>query len=306
MHAVHLALLNVRNTIEPLEQRREKLLAMIADAGKSGAQIVLLPEFADHHRTPEALDSIGRGGREYIRTCGMRSDHKWLASVADLSRQFNMVTIPVVMLVDETGVSDTALVFGPSGSVIGRYDKTHLAPGSEKLWFIPGKSINVIETPYARLGICICYDFHFPEISRVQELGGAQLLFWSTMRWDNQEPGLYNYLLPARAIQHGMPLAVATYVTDEQRAQRSVLSSTIFNPFGQVLAGGHTEPGVVAAKVDLDARPLMPREYGSSEHYDYSSYMRRQRRPELYASIARPLTDDERDVAKEPVVHRRK
>lgn len=73
---------------------------------------------------------------------------------------------------------NTAVLLGPSG-FIGKYRKTHLPTHSafeEKRYFRPGYQAPVFETDIGRLGLIICYDVFFPEITRLLRLKGSQLI----------------------------------------------------------------------------------------------------------------------------------
>ena len=304
---VAVGLINVSMEIMPLAQRRAELLRMVAGAGKSGCQIVLLPEFADHHRTKESHAAHAKGRDEVRRINSLRLDSPWMKEVAALAKAFNMVVIPDVMLHDGGNGRDggryfnSAVVFGPKGDVLGQYRKTHLAPG-ECETFDPGDAIEPIATPYGRIGLLICYDINFPELTRVHEMKGAELLLWTTMRQAEHEEGLYRAVLPGRAWTHGIPFGVATYVSEGQLVMRNPMSSILYNCFGQVIAGGLVTPGVVRGVADLDEHPLERRTWANPEWLNSGAYLRRQRRPDLYGVLTRPLSAGERDLRNEPAV----
>src|SRR4051794_11114595 len=95
---VTVGLVNGPMDVVPLAQRREQLLGYIAVAGAAGTQIVLLPEFADHHRTQEASAAHAKGPDEVRKAVGLRLDSPWLNQVSALARKFKMVVIPNVLL----------------------------------------------------------------------------------------------------------------------------------------------------------------------------------------------------------------
>jgi deaminated glutathione amidase len=296
---VTLGMINVSMKVVPLEERRRDILRMIDETGRSGCQIVLTPEFSDHHRTPEAGAAHSKG--EYGSAMSLTLTSPFMQEIAALAKKHRMIVIPDVMLNDNGRRTNSAVVFGPDGIVLGRYDKAHLAPG-EAQHFEAGDSIKPVATPYGNLGLLICYDMNFPENSACHAIQGADVLLWTSMRFVELEEGMYRARLPGRCIDYGLPLGVATYVSEDQQAARAPMSSIVYNALGQVVAGGGLSAGIVRGTIDLDQRPLARLQWGSNDWYHAHSYMRRQRRPELYASLTRTLTPEEKNTANEPAV----
>lgn len=291
---VSLGMVNLLLRQESLTQRRERLLSLIEAAGRGGCQIVLLPEFADHHCTQEVGQAAAGGPAEVRRVAGLTLESSWLRQVAALAARYGMVAIPDVLLIDGDHATNTALVYGPDGALLGQYAKTHLAPG-ERQTCAAGDAIETIATPFGRLGLLICWDIHFPELTRVHELQGADLLLWTTMRQAESEEILWRAVLPARCWDHSLPLGVSTYVTAHQVPLRRPMAATVFSAFGQVIAGGMCGEGVVQGTVDLDERPHDRRYWGRPDWVDAGSYYRRYRRPDLYAPLTAALAPVDAD-----------
>jgi len=302
---VKLGMITVLMHSEPLAERRQKLLDLVDEAGELGCNIALLPEFADHHVTAESAGGAGSFGsdaeREKQKILGHTIASPWLLEVSSRAKKYGMVVIPDVMLLEGNKAFNSALVYGPDGDLLGQYRKTHLALGEEDS-IAEGNSLEPIETPFGKLGIFICYDINFPEITRCYELKGAELLLWTTMRQVTLEYAQYSAILPARANEHGLPLAVSTYVYETQLHERRPMTSTVYNCFGQVLAGGILGPGVLEATVDLDQRKLNTRRWAHPDWVDEVKCLHRRRRPELYGALTAPLSAEQRDVANEPTV----
>ncbi len=74
---------------------------------------------------------------------------------------------------------NSALLFGPDGEVLGRYRKAHPF-GPERAdrggWVTPGDEISVTETPFGRVGMIICFDGDYPELSRITAIAGAEII----------------------------------------------------------------------------------------------------------------------------------
>ena len=81
-------------------------------------------------------------------------------------------------------VYNTSYVFDPSGRCAARHRKMHLfdidVPGGqsfrESATLSPGAEVTVFDTPWGRMGLCICFDFRFPELAHLMTLAGAKVL----------------------------------------------------------------------------------------------------------------------------------
>jgi len=296
---VRLTMMTVETKLEPMAKRRAELLALLDEAGRAGTDIVLMPERADHHRTVEALEA-GSKGKEAVReVLGLTLESPWMMEVRARARKHKMVVVPSIVLCEGEKTFGAAPVFGTDGELLGIYNKTHLAPGEERV-FDFGGHLDPIQTPFGKVGIFICWDVHFPEVTRVYELKGAEILLWSTMRHGPWEREFFQTILPGRCLTHGMPLGVATFSEEEQVAKRAAMNSVIYDAFGQVAAGGlRGGSGLVCGTVDLELRPVMNREYGSAEFLDYPKYVAERRRVELYGVLGERSRNSEFGIRNE-------
>jgi predicted amidohydrolase len=285
---VRLAMMTIHNKQERMAQRRAMILDLLDEAGREGANIVLMPECADHHRTFEAVEAHQKGKAAVREVLGLSLESPWMQEVAARAKKHRMVVIPTIVQLDGDKAYDAAVVYGPEGTVLGSYNKTHLAPGEEHI-LDDGMHLDPIATPFGKLGIFICWDIHFPEVTRVYELKGANIMLWSTMRQGPWEREWFHSVLPGRCVTHGTPLGVATFAVDEQVAQRSAMNSVILDSFGQTVAGGLRDGSfLVCGTVDLDLRPVTNREWDGTEFIDYPRYVATHRRTDLYGKLAEP------------------
>jgi predicted amidohydrolase len=103
--------------------------------------------------------------------------------LSEYSKKYRMVMVIPVYEMEIDGVYyNTAAVVDADGTYLGKFRKIHIPhtwPGFwEKFYFKPGNlGFPVFETAYAKIGIYICYDRHFPECARVLALKGAEILF---------------------------------------------------------------------------------------------------------------------------------
>jgi len=103
---------------------------------------------------------------------------------------------------------NTASVIDADGSYLGKYRKHHIPhvhPGFwEKFYFTPGDSgYPVFNTKFARVGVYICYDRHFPEGARVLGMNGAEIVFNPSATVAGLSEHLWELEQPAHAVANG-------------------------------------------------------------------------------------------------------
>jgi predicted amidohydrolase len=165
---------------------------------------------------------------------------------------------------------NSAVVVGPQGHVT-TYRKLHLF-NDEKSWFEPGGDLPVVELPFGRVGMIICFDLWFPEAARALALAGAEIIAVPT-NWvasfrrrvyDDAGYCLGDIVAMATAGQNAVFVACADRVGVE-RDVRFLGCSVIVGPDGWPIQGpaGHEEESLLVADVDLDdlasARRRTPR-----------------------------------------------
>jgi predicted amidohydrolase len=165
---------------------------------------------------------------------------------------------------DVRGVLHNSAVFiGPKG-LIGRYRKIHLPTHSvfdERRYYRPGQEAPVFNTDLGRIGLVICYDLYFPELTRLQALQGAELIVCISA-----SPGLrrrfFEGFCLSRAMENAVYLAYVNRVGIEEGLQFWG-GSRVIAPNGSVLAQcKYDVEEFQICKVDLDevsrARAFIP------------------------------------------------
>ncbi|MFG6178314.1 carbon-nitrogen hydrolase family protein [Halomonas sp. THAF12] len=177
---------------------------------------------------------------------------------------------------------NASLLLGPDGQR-ACYAKAHLWH-NEKLFFSPGRSLPVSDIGAARLGMQVCYDIRFPEITRCLALAGAELVtnVWASFRHAEEpveDDGLFRHRAYTRAQENGVFFLSCNRV-GRQGDMRFMGRSLVARPDGRILAAlDHEKPGVLRTSLDLDEVAT----------YRMSTGILNDRRPELY----RPLADPE-------------
>ena len=227
---------------------------LIRSAAGRGAGLISTPEMTnilepDRPRLralakPEAEDESVAGFSQLARACGI-----WLniGSLALKGAGEKLV--------------NRSLLFSPDGAIAARYDKIHLfdvdLPTGESLReshaYEGGVDAVLAATPLGPLGLTICYDMRFPHLYRALARAGAKIFTVPSAFTVPTGQAHWHVLLRARAIETGSFVLAAAQGGKHESGRETYGHSLIVSPWGEVLAEGGTEPGVLIAELDLAA-----------------------------------------------------
>jgi predicted amidohydrolase len=109
----------------------------------------------------------------------------------------------------------------------------------------------VIDLPWGRLGVSICYDLRFPALYRALAEAGATMLTVPSAFTRQTGEAHWHVLLRARAIENGCFVLAAAQGGRHENGRETFGHSLIVDPWGRILAEGGTEPAVIMATIDL-------------------------------------------------------
>ena len=216
-----------------------------------GAQLVLMPENV----------SMMEWGRDNIVAKAMPEDtHAALKAFRALAKELSVWLHcgSLAVLLPNRKVANRTYVVDPSGNVVAQYDKIHmfdvdLGNGEsyrESATFEPGNSSALVDLPWGRLGLTICYDLRFPHLYRHLAQAGADFLTIPAAFTKVTGEAHWHVLQRARAIETGCyvfaPAQTGTHANDRKTYGHAL----IVNPWGEVLADAGTEPGFITATID--------------------------------------------------------
>jgi GrxC family glutaredoxin len=171
---------------------------------------------------------------------------------------------------DEARVANRSYLLAPDGSIAARYDKLHmfdvdLAGGEsyrESQYYRPGGKAIVVDLPFGRLGMSICYDLRFPSLYRALAGAGAEFIAVPSAFTRQTGEAHWRVLARARAIETGSYVLAATQGGLHENGRSTFGHSMIVSPWGEILAEAGEDPGVVLADIDLakveEARHRIP------------------------------------------------
>ena len=231
----------------------EKLIAQAAD---QGAKLAVLPEnFALMGMTERDKlafkESPGQGRLQDFLAAQSEKHGIWLCGG----------TIPLESP-DPDKVYAACLLFDDKGVQVARYDKIHLFDVSlpdanetylESETIYSGDQLTVVDTPFAKIGIIICYDLRFPEqIRKLSEMGAEVVLIPAafTMRTGKSH---WEILLRARAIENLCYVVAAAQGGFHVNGRATYGHSMIIDPWGGIIKSRDgTSPGMIAAPLDIE------------------------------------------------------
>jgi beta-ureidopropionase len=275
---------NACGTDEKIETIREanieKHLGYIDQAGQQGVQILCMQEIftgpyfcaEQNKRWYDAVEAIPNGPTTKL--------------MQEYAKRYQMVIIVPLYEEEATGIYyNTAAVIDADGTYLGKYRKNHIphtAPGFwEKFYFKPGNlGYPVFETRYAKVGVYICYDRHFPEGARELGLNGAEIVFNPSATVAGLSEYLWKLEQPAHAVANGYFIAAINRVGYEAPWNIGEFygQSYFCDPRGQFLATAvRDKDALITAELDLD----QIREVRNTWQFF------RDRRPETYSGIAK-------------------
>lgn len=245
-----------------------KAEALIAEAAARGAKLVALPEnFAlfgsESDRAGHAEVADGSG--------------PIVGSMAAAARRHGVALVLGGMPERHPGggaAYNSAVYLTSEGVVAGVYRKIHLfdvsipdgATYAESRSTTGGEEIVVVDTPWAKLGLSVCYDLRFPELYRELAARGAQVLTVPAAFTQHTGRDHWHVLLRARAIENlAFVLAPAQFGanTDKRVTYGHAL---VVDPWGHVVAEVGDHEGVAVAEIDLAYQSQVRQQLPSLSH----------------------------------------
>jgi N-carbamoylputrescine amidase len=254
----------------------DRHVPLIEEAGRRGVQILCLQEIFDGPYFCPSQDARWYDATEPVP--GPTTD-----AVAKLAARHAMAVVVPVYEREQAGVYyNTAAVYDADGTFLGKYRKNHIPHTSgfwEKYFFKPGNlGYPVFETRYARVGVYICYDRHFPEGARILGLKGAEIVFNPSATVAGLSQYLWKLEQPAHAVANGYFMGCINRVGTEApwNIGKFYGSSYFVDPRGNFLAeASEDRDELVVAEMNLDMIEEVRRVW---QFY-------RDRRPETYAAM---------------------
>nr|VFK44150.1 MAG: nitrilase [Candidatus Kentron sp. TC]VFK46594.1 MAG: nitrilase [Candidatus Kentron sp. TC]VFK59422.1 MAG: nitrilase [Candidatus Kentron sp. TC] len=241
---------------------------LVERATRNQARLVVLPEnFAFMGHTSDLIrirEPHGHGPLQEFLSQLAKKHGIWLVGG----------TIPL-WAEDPNKVRAASLVFDDQGRQVARYDKMHLfdvvlkETGEhyrESAGMEPGPRPVVVDTPFGRLGLAVCYDLRFPELFRSLSTLGIDIIAAPSAFTALTGKAHWEILVRARAVENLAYVIAADQSGFHDNGQETYGHSMIVDPWGRMLATRERDAGPVIAEVDLDYLQTVRRDIPCLEH----------------------------------------
>ena len=233
-------------------------LAAVRNAVAEGAEFVLTPECTN------ALSSNRNHQRSVLRH---EEDDETLAALREQAARSG-----IWLLVGSLGLltndadgrfANRSFLIAPTGEIAARYDKIHMFDVDvseteiyrESAGYRPGHQAVIAATPFATIGMTVCYDVRFPHLYRRLAKAGAQIITVPAAFNHITGAAHWEVLLRARAIETGCfvlaPAQTGFHAEQHGKGRRTFGHSLVITPWGDVRADAGPAPGVTLVDLDL-------------------------------------------------------
>jgi len=150
-------------------------------------------------------------------------------------------------------------LFNPTGQIVAKYDKIHLFDVNlggglsykESATYTSGEKAIITSLPWGTLGLSICYDIRFPYLYRALAQSGANILCAPSAFTKTTGKAHWHILQRARAIETGSFVISPGTCGTHTEGKETFGHSLIIDPWGEILADGGTDVGIITAEIDM-------------------------------------------------------
>lgn len=250
----------------PTVERNFSIMGKLLDeAGSSGCQIVCLPE-----GWPTCNTGLGMQKTEANTLEGSVS-----IMLSQKAKKYGMYIVSGQYSWIGDTLNNVAVLYDRQGKIAAVYKKVQLPDSEAEQGAVPGNSLPVFTTDFGRIGLLICWDYAFPEVSRALALNGAEILFcpiWGDVRGTD----IWKIIARSRAVDNGVYFVSSIYDGH----------SVIINPAGDILQESGTQGTLVTATIDLNFNP--PWDWlGNAGRGEWKGVWRKDRRSDLFGTLGK-------------------
>ena len=255
MNKINIALCQM-NVADNKEENIRKAIQMIRESKKQGADLAILPE----------MFNCPYENEKFIEYAEELDNSQTLNEIAEIAKEENIHVLAGSIPELEVGTDDaksiynTAVLFDDEGKILGKHRKMHLfdIDVKGKIYFkesdtlSAGNEFTVIETELATIGIGICYDIRFVELSRIMALNGAEILIFPGAFNLTTGPAHWEILFKSRALDNQVYAIGVAPALDKDASYNSFGHSIAVNPWGEIIEELDYDENLKLVQIDLD------------------------------------------------------
>jgi N-carbamoylputrescine amidase len=272
MEDLRVAAAVMRSAVGKKAENLERMELLAREAAKRGAQVVCFPE----------MNISGYGLRQEMGAFAEPIPGPSTEAVESMARSYNLLILAgLAEKTAETQFFISHFAAGPEG-LIGVYRKIHLGPPEEGI-FQAGTECPIFSFGQARFGIELCFDGHFPELSTLLALKGAEVIFIphaSPRESSSEKKERWLRYLPARAYDNSVFLVACNLLGETESGLTFSGGTLILDPKGETLAESQ-DGGEEFILAELKSETLRRVRENSK------GFFLGKRRPELYGELAK-------------------
>jgi len=245
---VRVAIAQVKVPYFAKRENEAKILSLAEEAAEEKVDLLLFPEAVNLGYF--VLDQTKNRDEALSLALQMASplSSPWVEELKKRARDGMYIACGGFFKIEENKLVNALLLISPKGEVSTYYKihLYHLKEVREEDFVTKGSELKVVDTALGRIGLSICYDLNFPEVTRTLALKGAQIILLSAA-WPKMAGASWDMLLPARAFENE-----AYVLACDQTGGEYYGHSKIVDYMGNVIAEFEMEEGLKIAEIDLD------------------------------------------------------
>ncbi|TCD62611.1 hypothetical protein EIP91_006625 [Steccherinum ochraceum] len=275
-----------------LKHAREMILKAARGTDAKKPDLIVLPECFNspygHVHFPNYAEVVGFTPGKPYNAANSESDSVKMLSAAAKETGIWLLGGTIPERESSTGnVYNTASVYSPKGDLVAIHRKVHLfdidIPGKIKFkeseTLTGGTSLSYFDTEFARIGLGICYDVRFPELSMTSARQGCQVIIYPGAFNMTTGPLHWELLQRARAVDEQVFFSMCSPARDLSAGYHAWGHSMVVDPMGKVIAEAQHDEDILFVDIDpqvlLDARAGIP--------------VTKQRRFDVYPDVSKGL-----------------
>ena len=240
------------NSKSNINKNLKKIEKLIHSAVKKGADLIATPENSNiMHPNKDAL----------IEACSSNDNSIFLASIKDIAKKKSVWILigSIIVKHSKNRLMNRSYLINSKGLVAAEYNKIHMFDATlsdkesykESRLYEKGRSLVTVKTPWAVVGLSICYDLRFPLMYRKLAQAGSSIIFIPSAFTKTTGKAHWLTLLKARAIENGCFIVAPAQFGQHYKGRNTFGHSVIISPWGKIIKNKKNGIGIILAELDL-------------------------------------------------------